>query len=87
MMSVTEKALELLAALVERADAGDAAAVRIVARQEGWGIEMDQPRPEDETVEYRERTVLILDAGVADTLQESTLDVHDSPKGLRLRLR
>lgn len=87
MLSVTDKALEFLAALVDRAQVSEGAAVRIVARQEGWGIEMDQPGPEDETFEHEERTVLILAASVAETLQDNTLDVHDTPEGLRLQLR
>lgn len=87
MMNVTDKALELLAAVVDRAEASEGDAVRIVSRPEGWSLEVDQPSPEDETFEHEERTVLILDAGVAELLQDQTLDVHDTPEGVRLKLR
>ncbi len=87
MMSVTDKALELLAGVVDRAQAGEGAAVRIVAQPEGWGIEMDRRRPEDDSFEHDDRTVLILDPSVSESLQDSTLDVYNTPEGLRLRVR
>lgn len=86
-MIVTDTALEVLAGVVERSHASEDSAVRIVSRTDGWTIEIDEPRAEDETFEYGERTVLILDARVAMTLQDSTLDVRETPDGPRLRLR
>jgi hypothetical protein len=87
MLTVTDKALELLAGVVDRAQASEGAAVRIVARPERWGIEMDQMQPGDEAFEHDDRTVLILDADVSESLQDMTLDADTTPEGLKLRLR
>jgi len=87
MISVTDRALELLGSVVHRSDAGDGAAVRIVQEPDGWRLGIDHPRPEDETFEHDDRVVLIMEAAVAECLQDSTLDVYKSPDGLRLELR
>lgn len=87
MMSITDQALELLADVVERAPRSDTVALRLVPEKEGWAMKLDEPRPGDETFEHRDRTVLILDGGVAERLQDSTLDVDDFPEGRRLALR
>jgi Fe-S cluster assembly iron-binding protein IscA len=86
-MEITDRARKLLAGVVERAQGSDVAALRIVSQPEGWGMEMGEPRPEDETFEHDARTVLVLDSSVAESLKDLTLDVHDTPEGPRLRLR
>jgi Fe-S cluster assembly iron-binding protein IscA len=84
---LTEQALEHLAATLDRAAAGDSVAIRLVAGRGGLGMRLDQPGPEDESFDYEGRTVLIVDARVAEYLEDRTLDVRATEAGPKLKLR
>lgn len=86
-MILTNQAFELLASVLDRAETDDSVAIRLVPGQKGWAIRLDRFGAEDETFDYEGRTVLIIDAEVAERLEESTLDVGEGGEGPRLVLR
>lgn len=85
MLTLTERAVRLLSQVIERDESSDRA-VRIVARGDGWMMQLDRERSDDHSFEHEGRTILLLDPGVAEALEERTLDVHGSKRGWKLRL-
>lgn len=52
-----------------------------------FGLALDTPREGDEVLEHEGRSVLIVDAVTSGRLEQMTLDVVETPKGVRLGLR
>lgn len=86
MLSVTEPASSHLEKLLDKAQAPDGAAARFVASEEGLTLQLDHPKPEDETHEHEGRTILLLDQQVAELLSDKTLDLQDTEQGPSLAL-
>lgn len=87
MLNVTEPAAEHLARLLDDAQAPDGAAARFVASQEGLALQVDTPKPGDDTIEHSGRTLLLLDEQVSDLLSDKVLDVEQTEEGLALTLQ
>ncbi|MEX0885418.1 MAG: hypothetical protein WD009_03165 [Phycisphaeraceae bacterium] len=87
MLTITETAGEHLSQLLEDAEAPEGAAARFVASDEGLSLHVDEPRPGDETLEHEGRTVLLLDAQIAELLADRTLDIEQTEEGPALTLQ
>lgn len=88
MLSVTEAACTYLTQLLEKSTIADDTAVRIVPSTQGdLKLRLDTPRSDDTTFDHAGRTVLLLDAQIAQRLVESTLDVEDADEGFKFVLR
>ncbi len=86
MLTVTESAAAHLAKLLDEAGAAEGVAARITTTAEGLRLAMDNPRPDDESFEHGERTVLLLDRQTCDSIGERTLGLSRKPEGDALTL-
>ena len=86
MLTVTEPAGAHLEKLLDEAEAPEGAAARFVASEEGLTLQLDNPKPEDETHDHGGRTVLLLDQQVAELLSDKTLDLQQTEQGPSLAL-
>ena len=87
MLTMTIDAGEHLKSLLEQAEAPENAAARFVASDDGLSLHVDEPRPGDETIEHEGRTVLLLDAQIAELLADRTLDIEQTEEGPALTLQ
>jgi hypothetical protein len=87
MFTITDAAGEHLSVLLDNANASQDMAIRFVLEDNTLTPKMDNTRPGDTTFEHEDRTVLVLDADVSDTLSEATLDVQPTDEGMALVLR
>ena len=59
--------------------------MRLTANAQGQlGLAIDVERQGDQAVEHEDSKVLLVEKNLADTLQEITIDVDDTPEGVRL---
>ena len=86
MLTITDAAGAYLTTLLDNANASDETTMRFVLEGSTLTPKMDSARPGDATVDHEERTILVLDAEVADTLGEATLDVRPTDDGPKLVL-
>ena len=86
MLTVTTAARDLLRARLDRRQAADDFAMRFTRKKNGWRLRLDQIRPEDKTVIHEGRSVLLMDAEVADAMGALTLDVRRLESGDKLKL-
>ncbi len=84
MLKITEAAGEYLTAVLERARASGETAIRIELHDGTLSPALDSVRPGDETYDHQGRMVLLLDAPVRDYLEDSMLDVDETPGGPKL---
>lgn len=87
MLTVTEPAADHLAKLLDEAEAPEGTAARFVASQEGLSLQVDSPRPEDQTIEHQGKTLLVLDAQVAELLGDKTLALEETEEGPALTIQ
>jgi len=87
MLTVTGPAAEHLAKLLSEAEAPEGTAARFIANQEGLSLQVDSPKPEDQTIEHNGKTVLLLDEQVAELLDDKTLDLEETDEGPALTLQ
>lgn len=74
MLQMTDRAAEALkTSLMEVDDAGNAC-VRIGVGEQGLSLSVDQERPEDFTIEYEGKTLVVLDSVLADRLSDRKID-------------
>jgi Fe-S cluster assembly iron-binding protein IscA len=84
MLTMTKAACDYLTSVLERASVSEETAIRIVLEDDGLAPAFDMERPGDETLGYRGRKVLLLDAELSGYLADSTLDVETTDNGVRL---
>jgi Fe-S cluster assembly iron-binding protein IscA len=85
MLTVTETAGAHLAQLLAEADQPEEMAVRVERATTGaLTLRFDQVQPDDLTVEHEERTVLVFDTEIAETLGDKTIDAKDAEEGTKL---
>ena len=85
MLTVTETAGAHLAQLLAEADQPEEMAVRVEGDTTGaLTLRFDQVQPDDLTVEHEERTVLVFDTEIAETLGDKTIDAKDAEEGTKL---
>ena len=84
MLNVTKAASEYLNAMLVQAKAPTETAVRIVPKSDGGGLAttIDHERDGDQHFDCEGRTVLLLDADIANALADQTLDLE--PEARRL---
>jgi len=59
--------------------------LRLTANAQGQlGLAIDVERQGDQAVEHEDSKVLLVEKGLADTLQRIAIDVEDTPEGARL---
>jgi len=59
--------------------------LRLTANDQGQlGLAIDVEKQGDQAVEHEDSKVLLVEKNLADTLQEITIDVDDTPEGVRL---
>lgn len=86
MLSITDNAAAYLNAALEQANAPEEQCVRLEVQDQSLQATMDNKESNDETYEYKGRTVLVVDKQVAESLDERTLDVEQKEDGYRLFL-
>ena len=86
MLTLTDSAGDHLIGLLEKANAPDDAAVRLVISDNGLAMRADRPQPDDVTFEHNGKTVLIAQREVADALDGRTLDTTETPDGAGLTI-
>jgi Fe-S cluster assembly iron-binding protein IscA len=84
MLTVTDTACVYLREMLDRSQAPDNAAVRIVAKGNELKTTIDSARDGDSIVEHQGRQVLVLDEGLSARLSERTLDVEPEARSLLL---
>lgn len=85
MIGVTERAKQELKKLLANNVDNPLAGLRLTkneSQQLGLGIDIE--REDDQVVEHDGSKVLIVENGLADSLNEVSLDVEDTPEGLKL---
>lgn len=87
VLTVTDDAARHLATLLERAEASQEVAVRIVATRGGLRMRLDEEGAEDETVEFEGRKVLVMGPQTAEALEDRILDTRPTATGSTLTLR
>ena len=84
MLTVTETAGAHLAATLKESEAPEGTAVRFVDKGGGAiALRQDSVREGDATFQHEGRTVLLLDAQMAELLAEKALDVVNGKLALR----
>jgi Fe-S cluster assembly iron-binding protein IscA len=85
MLTITETAGAHLAQLLAEANQPEEAAVRVERATTGaLTLRFDQVQPDDLTVEHEERTVLVFDTEIAETLGDKTIDAREAEEGTKL---
>ena len=85
MIEVTERAKQELQRLLAANVDWPGALLRFLDRGNGvLGLGIDIQAPEDEVIEYRGKTLLLIKPKLADNLERITLDADNSPEGLQL---
>lgn len=84
MIEVTERAKnELKKILAEKVD-NPLAVLRLTSSHTGFGLILDVEMPGDETFEYENTKILVVERALADSIEKLTLDVEDTPEGPEL---
>jgi Fe-S cluster assembly iron-binding protein IscA len=86
MLTVTDTAAQYLRETLSRKEEGAPAALRIVYSEEGYQLTLDDPKEGDQVYEHEGESYLLLDSEVGEALSDASLDVQDSPQGVRLTL-
>src|SRR3970040_2501600 len=86
MLTVTDKAAQYLRESLTRKETGAPEALRIVQTDDGYQLTLDNPKDGDQTFEQDGQNYLLLNEEVGEALSDATLDVYESPPGVRLTL-
>jgi len=86
MLTVTDTAAQYLRETLSRKEEGAPAALRIVYSEEGYQLTLDDPKDGDQVFEHEGEKYLLADSEVGEALSDATLDVQESPQGMRLTL-
>jgi Fe-S cluster assembly iron-binding protein IscA len=84
MFTLSEAAGAHLVELLEEVDAPPQSAIRFVIEGDTLELRLDQQTDDDETIEHRGETVVVLDPEVAELLDGRTLEVVHDDDGARL---
>ena len=87
MIGVTERAKQELKRILSDNVDDPQAVLRLTATSEGkLGLGIDVESPGDEVVEHEGSKVLVVEEGLASSLQGLTLDVEDTAEGPQLAI-
>ena len=88
-LTLTEKAIEKLEAELERKRKKPNEVLRLMARSSGgFGIQLDEPTPDDVVLRHEGTPLLVVAPGLADRLADAALDVGqaaDEPEWVLVR--
>ncbi len=76
MFSLSYTAGEHLAHELAQANAPEDAVIRVVADEGQLGLIIDTVQPGDTTFAHAERTVLVIDTQISESLADKRLDLH-----------
>ena len=77
MKAITDRAGERLVQALHDADASPEQRIRLVLLLRGMKLRLDEERPGDEVVAYRDRKVLVADADTGKKWGERALDYEN----------
>lgn len=86
MLIVTDRAAQYLREALSRKEEGLPEAIRIVYTEEGYQLTLDDPKEGDQVFEQEGESYLLLGSEVGEALSDATLDVQQSPRGMRITL-
>lgn len=86
MLIVTDRAAQYLREALSRKEEGLPEAIRIVYTEEGYQLTLDDPKDGDHVFEQGGESYLLLGSEVGEALSDATLDVQQSPQGMRITL-
>lgn len=87
MVVVTDGAKQELKRMLAANTEEPEACLRLIANDQGQlGLAIDVERQDDQIVEHEDSKVLVVEKELADTLQEITMDIVDTPEGARLAI-
>lgn len=88
MIAVTEKAANLMVAVLVKEQTGENDALRITGEPGmGYGLSVDQVREGDDVFTLHDRKMLVMEPRLAERLSEVTIDVIATDSGPQLALR
>ena len=84
MIAVTERAKGELKKMLSKKVDNPLGVLRLSPIQKGLGLRLDVEMPDDEVVKYENSKILVVEQTLADTLENVTIDVEDTPDGPEL---
>jgi len=86
MVTVTERAAQLLGEIQKEHEESGSKVVRLVNRDGKFEFAFDERREDDQVVQSGDADVLLVGTDVAELLGDATIDCQDSPAGPRFTL-
>ena len=86
MVTVTERAAQLLKDIQEGHEESANKVLRLVSRGDSYELTFDERREDDQIVQSGETDVLLVGTDVAELLGDATVDCQDTPAGPRFTL-
>ena len=87
MLSLTQKAADILARTLRRGEADSTQGFRMVPTGPGeLAFTVDERREGDAVIVHEDQTVILIEQWLADMLDGAVLDVHEQAGGTRLQL-
>ncbi len=86
MVTVTDRAAQLLKDIQEGHEEGTGKILRLLSRDDGFEMMFDEQRESDHVVQRGETDVLLIGEDVSEVLGEATVDCQDTPAGPRFTL-
>ncbi len=86
MVTVTDRAAQLLKDIREGHEEGTDKVLRLTSRDDGFELSFDEQREGDQVAQSGDTDVLLIAADVSEVLGEATIDCQDTPAGPRFTL-
>lgn len=86
MFNVSKAAVARVAEELDRLKASTDRVVRFFREKGAMHLRLSQINPDDQGFAHQGRVVLVVDRGLAEQLDQRTLDVKDTPSGTKLCL-
>jgi len=86
MVTVTERAAQLLKEVQAGQEEGPSKLVRLVSRDDRFEFAFDERREGDQVVQSGDTDVLLVGTDVSELLGEASIDCQDTPTGPRFTL-
>ena len=86
MVTVTERATQLLKEIQEGHEESVSKVLRLVNRGDSYELAFDERREGDQVIQSEDVDVLLVGADVSELLGEATIDCQDTPAGPRFTL-
>jgi Fe-S cluster assembly iron-binding protein IscA len=86
MVTVTERAAQLLKEIQEGHEESGSKVVRLVNRDGSFEFAFDERREGDQVIQSGDTDVLLVGTDVSELLGDATIDMQDTPTGPRFTL-